>query len=135
VISLLSAHRKVSSTALTVESVAAATAAAGSLRSKDNIATVVHDDFRLLPQGSVQTRVAAHAQGRRELIARKLERESERARATAELAVGKATIADLVKQLEGTADNEALRTQLEEHRGAAANCRSTQYGHTQSRLF
>lgn len=120
VISLLSAHRKVSSRALTIENLAAAAATAGALQSEDRIAAVVHDDFRLLPQGTVHARVAALAGERRELIARKLELDSEKAIATTDLAVEKATIGDLEQQLPGGTDRQTLQTQLEQHRRTAA---------------
>jgi hypothetical protein len=78
VISLLSAHRKVSSKALTVENLAAAASTAGALRTKSRIATVVHDDFRLLPHGEVYARVVALTDERKELVACKLELEQHR---------------------------------------------------------
>jgi hypothetical protein len=125
VISLLSAHRKVSSAALTVENLAAATATAGALRSKATVASVVHDDFRLLPEGTVQRRVEALAAERRQLIARKLELDSERTTATSDLAIEKAAIAALEKQLDGAAANPALQSQLEDHRRTAAQHEKT----------
>jgi hypothetical protein len=121
VLSLLSAHRTLSTAAVTISDLAAAARTAGALAKRAN-GTVVHDDFRLLPSGTLHEKLTAVSKKRQELVAAKVVQESKRSLATAELSRARDTIADLVKRLEGASDTSKpdLQKQLEDQRRAVA---------------
>jgi hypothetical protein len=71
VLSLLAAHRTVTTVATTPSDLAAAAASAGALKRANSQGVVFHDDFRLTPQGAVYTKLEALNDRRRLLAARK----------------------------------------------------------------
>jgi hypothetical protein len=78
-LSLLSAHRTVTTAAATVEGIAATAATAGSLKGLAPAPVVVHDDIRLLPDGVVVAKLASLDEQRRLLLGRKVDLEEEKA--------------------------------------------------------
>jgi hypothetical protein len=98
VISLLSAQRSISTASVTVNDLAAATAVAGALEAQghDRV-VVVHDDFRLLGSGRVQTAANGVAGKRNELVARKLAISDRRTAFDTELTIAKADLASAEK--------------------------------------
>jgi hypothetical protein len=73
ILSLLSAHRTVTTSSATVSDLAAAAAAAGALRAEQPAPPIVHDDIRLLPLGPVHTKLTELSRQRQRLVARRLE--------------------------------------------------------------
>jgi hypothetical protein len=92
VLSLISAHRSLTTSAVTVDSLTAAAVVAGRLSRREHPpAAVVHDDIRLVPEkGAVQKSLAKLNKHREELLARKIALEDENAAREPELAELKA---------------------------------------------
>lgn len=121
-LSLLTAHRTLSSSTVTVDSFAAAAAAAGELAHRPSSPAVFHDEFRLPPmEGEVQNKVKGLAAKRKELVERKVALEDEKATESANLAKVKAEIKQAEDELAKAkeAKRDALVTTLESRREAA----------------
>ncbi|HYN81837.1 MAG TPA: hypothetical protein VES88_10080 [Gemmatimonadaceae bacterium] len=100
VLSLFSAHRTVSTTAVTASDLAASAAIAGMLKSEVSGATILLDDFRLATNGDIY-KFAAEASGKRQqLIARKIRLSDERRELEAKLAATKLEVERLEKPAE-----------------------------------
>jgi hypothetical protein len=91
ILSLLSAERSLTTASVSVTDLAAATAVAGALEAKggDRV-VVVHDDFRLIFPGRIQTASTLVATKRQELVARKIAITDRKGAIDAELAIAKA---------------------------------------------
>jgi hypothetical protein len=98
VLSLLSAERSVATAPVTISDLAAATAVAGALKAQtgDRV-VVVHDDFRLVVPGRIQTASTLVATKRHELVATKLALADRKGAIDAELAIAKADEKDAEK--------------------------------------
>lgn len=72
VLSLLSAHRTVTTASARTSDLAAAASVAGELRRRHSEMTVVHDDIRLVPRGDVYQRLRDVGDRRRRLVARRV---------------------------------------------------------------
>jgi hypothetical protein len=90
VLSLLSAHRTLSSAAVTASDLAAVAAVAGSMRSEST--RVFHDDFRLVPGSGVYALAGSVAGKRQELVARKIALGDKKSDLSADLAAAKAEL-------------------------------------------
>lgn len=95
ILSLLSAHRTLSSAAVTASDLAALAAVAGAM--KTDSTTVFHDNFRLVPGGGVYTLAASVGAKRQELVARKIALGDKKSDLTADLATAKAELEGLQK--------------------------------------
>jgi hypothetical protein len=121
-LSLLTAHRTLSTSTVTVDSLAAAAAAAGELVHRPSKPTVFHDEFRLPPmKGEVQDKAGDLATKRKELVERKVALEDEKSTKSADLAKLKAEIKQAEDELMKTkeAKRAALRTTLDSRRDEA----------------
>jgi hypothetical protein len=105
VLSLLSAKRTLSTEATVANDLAAVAAVAASLRTRASSLVVVHDDFRLVPDGPVHAKLKEVSERRGALIAKKLTLTDEKSKTDADLAEAKAakrpnpaTIAALTRQ-------------------------------------
>jgi len=85
VLSLLSAHRSVSASAVTLDDIAATSAVAGAMLEENNNYHVVHDLFRLVPSGRIRQKANQLRTCRQQLIARKLELAHEKVTGETEL--------------------------------------------------
>ncbi len=84
VLSLLSAHRTVTTASARTSDLAAAATVAGELRRRHPEVTVVHDDIRLLPRGDVYRRLGDVSDRRQRLVARRLNLTATRSTTNAE---------------------------------------------------
>lgn len=125
-LSLVSAHRSLSTSAVTVDSLSAAAVVSGMMSQREpSLGAVFHDDFRILPDGGiVQTKLADIAQQRQALVGRKIALEDEKARENAELTELKAKVKDASEKLDAAveAEKEALKSALEIQRKAVGDC-------------
>jgi hypothetical protein len=133
ILSLAQAHRTLSTSANTADSLAAAAAVAGGLAArKTRPGGVFHDDIRLLPaKGIVQGKLTTLGEKRQELVDLKRTLEERKAAEAAQLAELKAEVEELSKQL-GTAkkaEREDLEPKLKgkrdeatSHETEAGNC-------------
>lgn len=125
VLSLFSARRTVSTAPITVSDVAASAAVAGALLAKNPALTVIHDDFRLLASGQIQTDIEVLSEKRQLLVSHKLTLEQTRTEQEAELALRRDRIEQFTKALvdadeKKTADLELLLDQARRERADAA---------------
>lgn len=121
VLSLLSAHRTVTTRAVTVSDLAAAAATVGRLSGAGDGRLVVHDDVRLLPAGPLRVKLEAVNLHRQKLVGRKLALEDRKADATNLLSAARTDVSGLEAELAaGSGDAATLRTKLEQ---AQANVR------------
>jgi hypothetical protein len=126
-LSLLSAHRTLSSASVTVGNLAAAAATAGALtKLEEPSGEVVHDDVRTLPSGGpVHAKLSALDQHRQDLIGRKIALEDEKARTTKAITVLEESVKDLAKKVEATEPGQkpALQVELDRQKEELANHR------------
>jgi hypothetical protein len=115
-LSLLTAHRTLSTSADTVDSFAAAAAAAGELIYGRVDYEVFHDDFRLLSTaGAVQDKVSSLADKRQELVALKITLEQAKSTDTAQLGALKSAVntsEEAFAKAKGEQKREALRSAM-----------------------
>ena len=90
VLSLLSAHRTLSTATATASDLAAVAAIAAALKAKESAASLVHDEFRLVPRGGLYERVGEVGAKRHELLALKIDLTDKKDELTAELGAAKA---------------------------------------------
>lgn len=107
VLSLLSAERSVTTTAITPTDLAAAAAVSGALESEGREGvTVIHDDFRLVIPGQIHDMITLVATKRQALVGQKLDLADCKSAIDAELTVAKAQEKD-AEQAVRDADPEA----------------------------
>jgi hypothetical protein len=125
-LSLISAHRTLSTSPVTVDSLAAAAVVAGHLAARDPATLAVfHDDVRLLPEGGeVQSKLSTLAGHRQVLIGKKLTLEDEKATKDAELIELTAQVKDSSNQLDKAtgAERSSIETTLDRLRGEVEAC-------------
>jgi hypothetical protein len=109
VLSLLSAHRTLSSAAVTASDLAAVAAVAGAMRTQST--TIVHDDFRLVPGGGVYTLAANASAKRQELAAQKIALGDKKSEFAAEFAQAKAELEALEKTKPPTSQAQRLEAE------------------------
>lgn len=97
-LSLFSAHRTITTGPVTVDDLSAAAATARALIHLKNEIVIVHDDVRMLDTGVVHARVAALGAKRRDLVARKLTLDVERAEANTDLTQARERAKELKKE-------------------------------------
>jgi len=97
VLSLLSARRTVNTSAVTASDLAAAAEVSGVLKAAAAAATVVHDDFRVVPGGGVYTLAGNVSLKRQQLIGRKIELGDKKIRLEPDLAEAKTDADSLEK--------------------------------------
>ena len=98
VLSLLSGHRTLSTTAVTPSDLAAAAAVAGAMKAEASATMVAHDDFRLVPGGGVYTLSGTVSLKRQQLVARKIGLGDMKNNLEAELATAKAELETVQKE-------------------------------------
>jgi hypothetical protein len=116
-VSLFSAHRTVTTAPVTTDDLAAAAATVNALRTTVPGATLVHDGVRLLPKGSVHTKLAGLAEKRQQLSARKLALEDDKARTSASLTEARGIVSDLEQALAASPSDATIRQELVAARG------------------
>jgi hypothetical protein len=124
-LSLLSAHRTLSTSPVTVDSFAAAAVVAGELSQKTPKPAIFHDDFRLLPEGgAVQDKVASLAEKRTELVGLKITLEDRKSTESARLGELKAEVKESEEKISEAkkADRDGLRPALDKLHGEVAEC-------------
>jgi hypothetical protein len=107
VLSLLTAHRTLTTASVAVSDLAASAAVAGALKARDEAKdmTVVHDDFRLVPGAGVYTSNTTLSDRRQTLNGRKIELTTDKSVEDANLAAAnaaKAAVQKLIKAVKGT---------------------------------
>jgi hypothetical protein len=115
VLSLLSAHRTVSTAPATVTDLAAAAAVAGAVATKRPGGNIVHDDFRLVPGGGVFGLTDTLSEKRQILLGFKLKFADDKATSEAQHTAAEAIRAELAKALAaaGTSPSADLIHRLE----------------------
>jgi hypothetical protein len=123
VLSLFSAHRTLSTAPVTVSDIAASAAVAGKLLETNPECMVIHDNFRLLTSGQIQTSIETLSEKRQSLVSHKLTLEQTKAEQEAELAIRRDRIEDLTKSLIGADEKKTaeLERQLDQARRERAD--------------
>jgi hypothetical protein len=122
-LSLLTAHRTLSTSLVTVDSFAAAAAAAGELSWLSPKPDVFHDEFRLLPtEGTVKEKESELADKRQELVALKVTLEDTKLAGSARLTELNAEVKESEEKIKKAREAELddLQTQLAAQRNAVA---------------
>jgi hypothetical protein len=135
-LSLITAHRTLSTASVTVDSLAAAASVAGELAQSADGVTVFHDDVRVLPEGGVvQAKLTTLADCRQELVGKKLALEDEKSAEDAELTKLLAEVKDADDQLgkASEAERPGIEAKLGEQRGHVEQ-REAQVGKSTTRI-
>jgi hypothetical protein len=113
VLSLLAAHRTVSSGVVTPDDLAAQTVVLHEIRERKSRLALLHDDFRLVHPGAIHTKMSGLSSTRQRLVGRRIDLTGQKSAVDAELETKRSEERSLEKRLTGQPDDTDLRETLD----------------------